>query len=189
MTILTWLIFISSAFAVDGFTHKIKNVDKNIFQISLDKTAKRNCPILNYKLVISAKVCEGEKAQFFDSGDINEHEFYLFCYPTNARRSIKITFVAGAGPLTVESLNSKMDSKMQIGDVLRSVDGKAVTSFADLKMVLANLTEKRTSVAIDVLRNSKNIKITEPVAMSKKMNISIFDGSTAKQDSKVGWCK
>lgn len=136
---------------MDSYSYKIKKIKINAFKVSLEKTVKRNCPLQNYKLVTSAKVCESEKATFFDFADMNEFEFYLFCYPT--------------------------------------IDGKAISSLADLKMVLAQLPEKRTSVEIEVLRNSKSMKITEPVTVNDKMNVSVSEGVLANQDGKAGWCR
>jgi hypothetical protein len=125
--------------------------------------------IRNYAFRAVGEECEVRGFQFFDVGQLNATSFEGFCYLDSTRKSLALTFEKGGleespQKFVIEELNSKSNTKLQIGDEVISISGKNPTSMAEIKSIVFDASSKKlAALPLKITRKGKELTVTEPM--------------------------
>jgi hypothetical protein len=155
-----------------GYTVK-ELTSKNHFEITLllpSDTSKNTLKVYGWRAI--GEECLNRGFEFFDISDEEPNKYVGFCYPTNERKALAITFKANGlqespRKFVVEDLNSKSVTNIKIDDEVLAVAGQKLVSMGQLKSVVFASTQKSNSMSVSLLRNGKPLEINEPVALLK----------------------
>jgi len=130
-------------------------------------------------VLAAAKACKEIGQPYFDiSGNVfvkaegsNEITKVLgLCFQKPVMPSMKITFEEKVKVFenyvgyTVESVNEKAPTMLGVGDILVTIGGQpASTNYLHRKIVLKLWQSGKKTVPLEVIRNSKLIKVEEPI--------------------------
>lgn len=156
----------------------VKKLTDQKVQVAMKKDMPKNsihqCNNSNIIGYAVGKFCEENKFGFFDVGYITATEAIGWCYKTDERYSIGITFQDLPDRLVVESLNNKANSEFQVNDEVLMVSGIKTKTLFDIKSVIASTASSVSSkLPIKILRNGKELQINEPAILRSGANWDI----------------
>lgn len=155
-----------------GYTLK-ELTGKNHFEISLLLPSDTSQDALKkYGWRAIGEECANRGFEYFDISDEAPNKYVGYCYPTNERKALAITFKANGlqeNPIkfVVEDLNNKSSTMLKVADEVLTIGGQKLVSMGQLKSVVFAATQKSNSMTVSLLRNGKSLEINEPVALFK----------------------
>ena len=129
--------------------------------------------IMLYLVKAAGEECLTRGFKFFDFTNPQDGVAEGFCFSENIRKAFAIKFEDA--PLKelpprfiVEDLMGKTLSKLQVKDQVLAVDGKKISSVSELKsLAFATGKTKKAEFKLEIKRDGKDLKITEPLAELK----------------------
>ncbi len=133
-------------------------------------TSKNTLKIYGWRAI--GEECLSRGFEFFDISDESPIQFVGFCYSTNERKALAITFRKNELQQTprkfiVEDLNNKSATNVRIKDELLAIGDQKLISMGQLKSVVFGVTQKSNSIPVSLLRNGKLLEVNEPIALLK----------------------
>ncbi len=151
--------------AFDVFVRLPKNEDK--------KFRRRHL------VIAAAKACKEIKQLYFDisgvvfvkdEGKTEITKVLGLCFQKSTMPSMKITFEEKPKVFeshvgyAVESVNAKAPTSLGVGDIIVKVGGQpASTNYLHRKIVLGLWQSGKKTVPLEIIRNSKVLKVEEPI--------------------------
>ncbi|MEK6628649.1 MAG: hypothetical protein AABY53_08480 [Bdellovibrionota bacterium] len=159
-----------------------KNTDGTIGYVIQDLSSKDNFRVIvqlpaetpekythDYGSRAAGEECVERGFQFFDVGKLAPSAFEGFCFTDSTRKSLTITFqmnglASSPQRFIIEGLNSKKNTQLQVNDEVLSIANEIPTSIAHVKsLVFIASSNKRTSLPVKVMRQGKEVTVTEPI--------------------------
>jgi hypothetical protein len=175
-------IFQKSTNGSDGYS--VQDLGRNDhFRITV-KIPQENTTekfIRNYGFRAVGEECLSRGFQFFDVAELDKTSIDGFCFKDSTRKSLAITFRAdnlkeSPSRFVVEDLNSKTNTQVKVNDEILLMDGKSLTSMAQIKsLVFSAVVNNKNALPLKLKRQNQEMTVNEPIADFKNGALGASD--------------